>query len=86
MEDIIMRQTKWTGGYLPENVRKTREAKYEIMGMIHWMRQSLDQIEERVKGTPEVDDELHANLVEEWAGVIHKAENMLDSAMVYGII
>lgn len=86
MQDNILQKTIWGNGYVPEPVRRTRDAKYEIIGMIQWMRQNIDQIENRVRCTPETNDEKHAELVERWAMLINEADNMLQELATYGII
>lgn len=57
----------------PENVRKTRNAKYNASRDCNFLIRSAEQMLKYIERIPEEDDSRHAELVEELAQKIHRA-------------
>ena len=69
---------------LPETVRQTRNNKVQIYHMCESMKRTIDNIEYRAHHCPELEDEQHAALVEEFRNRVHRAMEMLDYADMTG--
>ena len=69
---------------LPDTIRNTRSCKVDI---VHWcdhMENAIDVIRSRIKNAPELDDEKHAALVEEFRNKVHRAMEMLNDTAMFG--
>lgn len=70
---------------LPKTVRKTRNNKVDIYHMCEFMKRTIDDIAWRTYHCPELDDEQHSALVEEFRNRVHRAMEMLDYAEKVGM-
>lgn len=69
--------------HLPKNIINTRIAKVKIIDLCASMRNLIDVIEYRAKGTPECDDDKHSELVEQFVNEVKKAYNSIGNAVIF---
>lgn len=69
---------------LPENIKRTRHNKVNIITKIDLMARTLDSIRSRAYGCPELDDKKHADLVEELNKKVEEIDRAIDEAFRFG--
>lgn len=66
---------------LPQPVKQTRSNKMDIIDYCDHMAQMIDQIRNCAARIPEDNDNKHADLVQQWKFLVHKANlDLLESA------
>jgi len=67
----------------PENIKRTRRNKIALVDLCNNMRHMINQIEFNAKLTPEVDNDHHSGLVEEYTELVRKASKDLDEVFMW---
>ena len=71
---------------LPANMRNTISNKITMIDKCNLLQQALDQIKFRAKGIPVLDDDHHAEGVQQMTDLFLKAYDMLWETALHGII
>lgn len=71
---------------LPDNIGRTRNAKFNAKRDLNFLARSVRQMEDYIDRIPEEDNSKHAALVEELAHKIHRALLEFDEAEKVGKI
>ena len=68
----------------PGTIRNTRRCKIEIIDWCAHMTDAINTIRRDALVIPELDDEKHAALVEEFRNRVHRAMEMLNDTAMFG--
>lgn len=69
---------------LPKNMKQTRNNKVQIINDCDDITQAIDTLRYRAFMCPELDDEAHAKLVDEYAALIRAVREKTNEALRFG--
>ena len=69
---------------LPEAIKSTRSNKVKIVAICEYAESLIKQINRRAVNAPELDDDKHSALVEDYARKVEEMKRVIDEVASYG--